>query len=95
MKFQPLFVLPLLAMALPAHAETAAPQLEYQSAFEAYQPYNDPEIKNWPNANQLVDEIGGWRVYAREPYEKTENSKPTESQEPAKHQQGHQHGGAK
>lgn len=102
MKFHYLFALPLLCMALPAHSETAAQTLEYQSAFEGYQAYSDPEIQNWPKANQLVEEIGGWRVYAREPYENKAENKPQDKPEsgvpidaakpPAA--KLHQHGGA-
>ncbi|WP_334118574.1 hypothetical protein [Limnobacter sp.] len=68
MKFHSLFALPLLALALPSHAQPAAQELEYQSVFEGYQAYSEPEIQNWPKVNQLVEEIGGWRVYSREPY---------------------------
>lgn len=99
MKFHHLIALPLLCMALPAHSETAAQTLEYQSAFEGYQAYSDPEIQNWPKANELVEEIGGWRVYAREPYEsKAENEAagavPTGAAKPPA-AKPHQHGGAK
>lgn len=55
------------ALALPVHAETAALELEYKSAFDGYQAYKETEIKDWPVVNQVVSEIGGWRVYAREP----------------------------
>lgn len=72
MKFHSLFALPWLVLALPSHAQPAAQELEYQSAFEGYQAYSDAELQNWPKVNQLVDEIGGWRVYAREPYEESE-----------------------
>jgi hypothetical protein len=94
MKFHSLFALLLLASALPAHAEQAVQELEYRSVFEGYQAYADPEIQNWPKANQLVEEIGGWRVYAREPYENSAKDKPTDSKEPAQ-PHSHQHGGAR
>jgi hypothetical protein len=84
MKFHSLSALLLLALALPAHAaEQTVPELEYQSVLDGYQAYSEPEIQNWPQVNQLVKEIGGWRVYAREPDED-----PTE-----KPQSHHQHGG--
>ena len=80
MKFHPLFALPsvVLVLAWPVHAETPAQELEYESVFEGYQAYSAPEIQNWPKVNQLVEEIGGWRVYAREPYEEKKEGKPTE-----------------
>lgn len=93
MKFHSLFALPWLVLALPSHAQSAAQELEYQSAFEGYQAYSDAEIQNWPKVNQLVDEIGGWRVYAREPYEKSAD-KPADSKEAAKQPTHHNHGGA-
>ncbi|MCR2747210.1 hypothetical protein [Limnobacter parvus] len=102
MKFHYLVALPLLGVALPVHSETAAQTFEYQSAFEGYQAYSDPEIQNWPKVNRLVEEIGGWRVYAREPYEsKAENNSdnpekgaaPTGAANPPA-AKPHQHGGA-
>ncbi|MCE2744282.1 MAG: hypothetical protein LW710_00055 [Burkholderiales bacterium] len=92
-----LFALVVLAVAMPAHAAPTMQELEYKSAFEGYKGYSDPEIQNWPKANQLVDEIGGWRVYAREPYEDKNQDKvktnPAASNEPAK-PKAHNHGGA-
>lgn len=93
MKFHSPFALLLLASALPAHAEQAVQELEYRSVFEGYQAYSDPEIQNWPKANQLVDEIGGWRVYAREPYEDKAKEQPASAKEAAK-PEAHNHGGA-
>ena len=79
MRFHPLFALPsvVLVLAWPVHAKTPAQELEYESVFEGYQAYSDPEIQNWPKVNQLVEEIGGWSVYAREPYEEKKEGKPT------------------
>lgn len=93
MKSYFLFAPLLLAFALPANAEQAVQELEYQSAFEGYQAYSDSEIQNWPKANQLVDEIGGWRVYAREPYEDKAKDEPADSK-PATQPSVHKHGGA-
>ncbi len=93
MKSHFLFAPLLLAFAFPANAEQAVQELEYRSAFEGYQAYSDSEIQNWPKANQLVDEIGGWRVYAREPYEDKAKDKPAVSRE-ATQPDAHKHGGA-
>lgn len=93
MKSHFLFAPLLLAFASSANAEQTVQELDYQSAFEGYQAYSDSEIQNWPKANQLVDEIGGWRVYAREPYEDPEKDKPASAQDPSK-TQSHHHGGA-
>jgi len=46
MKSYFLFAPLLLAFALPANAEQAVQELEYQSAFEGYQAYSDSEIQN-------------------------------------------------
>ena len=93
MKSHFLFAPLLLAFASSANAEQTVQELEYRSAFEGYQAYSDSEIQNWPKANQLVDEIGGWRVYAREPYEDKEKDKPAVSRE-ATQPNAHKHGGA-
>lgn len=91
MKFHSLFALPLLALALPAHAQAVAQELDYKSAFEGYQAYSEPDIKNWPEVNQRVEEIGGWRVYAREPYEEQSSEDKAAPAQPDPHRQ---HGGA-
>lgn len=98
MKLQLLIAPTLFAFALPLQAETAAQVLEYKSAFEGYKSYSDSEIQNWPKSNQLVDEIGGWRVYAREPAEAKQETKvegmSTGSTEQQPAPRPHQHGGA-
>lgn len=75
MKFKFPLLLPVAAMAvalLPntTQAESATQVLQYQSAFEGYRPFTTDDMKNWPEANRLVHEIGGWRVYAREGQDK-------------------------
>lgn len=103
MKFHFPFALLLLGLAVPAYSESAAQTLEYQSAFEGYQAYSDSETQNWPKVNELVEEIGGWRVYAREPYEEKTESKgiegsPVEAEKPPATKppasKSHHHGGA-
>lgn len=52
--------------------ESAVPRLsvpEYRSPLRAYQPFEDADLKDWKEANDRVGEIGGWRVYSREPFE--------------------------
>ncbi|HEX4844254.1 MAG TPA: hypothetical protein VFV57_11325 [Limnobacter sp.] len=66
MNLQRRTLLPCLALLLPAFAHTAENDLHYTSVFENYQPYAEPELQNWPKAIETVEEIGGWRVYARE-----------------------------
>lgn len=92
MTFHSLFALPLLALTLPAHAQTAAQELDYQSAFEGYQAYFEPDIQNWPKVNKEVGEIGGWRVYSREPYTEKSGDDKASSPQADPHRQ---HGGEK
>ena len=53
----------------PLDSAAATPALEYQSPLNAYQPFREPELSNWREANELVGRIGGWRTYAMEPWE--------------------------
>ena len=98
MKFTSPFAWLLLALGLPAHAEQTVPELQYQSVFDGYQAYADPEIKSWSKAIELVDEIGGWRVYSREPFENnvdgnSDSKTGQKANEPNHH--GHHHGGTR
>lgn len=55
-----------------ADPESAVPRLsvpEYRSPLSAYEPFEDADLKDWKEANDRVGEIGGWRVYSREPFE--------------------------
>ena len=73
--------LTLVSLSGVVHAlETAdAPQekfviVEYSSVFEGYTEWEWEEVSDWRQANSVVDEIGGWEVYAREPEESEENN---------------------
>ena len=59
----------------PLNAQAHTPALEYQSPLSGYQPYSEPPLQNWREANDLVGRIGGWRTYAQEPWE----AQPAES----------------
>ena len=60
--------------------ETAdAPQeksmiVEYSSVFEGYTEWEWEDVGDWRQANSVVDEIGGWEVYAREPEDSEEDN---------------------
>ncbi len=49
---------------------TSAPLLTkpllYPSAFGNYQPYADQPVQDWRKANATVNDVGGWRAYAKE-----------------------------
>ena len=73
--------LTLASLSGVVHAlETAdAPQektviVEYSSVFEGYTVWEWEDVGDWRQANNVVDEIGGWEVYAREPEESEEDN---------------------
>ena len=69
----------VLAFALAiAPASHASVELNYQSALDGYQAYSEPDITNWPQAIKTVEEIGGWRAYAREASEASPAAPPTQ-----------------
>lgn len=90
------YITALLLLAAPSLAltEQAEAQLEYESAFNGYKAYVEPEIQDWPAMIRQVEEIGGWRVYAREPHEKSTESPTRKPEDKPAHSHGHQHGGA-
>ena len=65
-----------LALGLPALSSSvalaqensggAAPQLKYRSVFNQYQGYSEQPVAPWRGTNDVVEKVGGWRVYARE-----------------------------
>lgn len=64
------FVLPLGQMALAqTHSNSATElviSLPYLSQLEGYQRYSPSKIETWRKSNQIVEQIGGWRSYAKE-----------------------------
>ena len=52
--------------------ETTAQTNEYESVFESYDNWEWEETSDWLEANQNVNEIGGWQYYSREDSEKTQ-----------------------
>lgn len=50
----------------PLDPKAAVPALAYRSAFDGYRAATVPEVGSWPQANDTVTRIGGWRAYARE-----------------------------
>ncbi|MBL0076855.1 MAG: hypothetical protein IPP41_13360 [Rhodocyclaceae bacterium] len=39
---------------------------QYRSVFAQYQGYSEQPLTAWSDTNDVVQKIGGWRVYARE-----------------------------
>lgn len=66
----------------------------YRSVLTGYLPYADSKFESWAKANQTVQELGGWRAYAKEPA-----VAPVEQKNPAPHNHSmpmrHPHGGHK
>lgn len=74
------WVVGVATAALTAHAEPTArasqpdpldpkasvPSLTYESSFKLYRRLGDEQPVSWREANDTVNRIGGWRVYARE-----------------------------
>jgi hypothetical protein len=57
----------------PQHAQNATPAsavVSYQSPISHYQPYRDMAVQPWAQSNQTVQEVGGWRTYAKEAKER-------------------------
>ena len=64
--------LPALAIAQqkarpdPADPKASVPPVIYVSPLKQYQPLGDEQVTAWKAANDLVEKIGGWKVYANE-----------------------------
>lgn len=50
----------------PADARAVVPPVMYVSPFAGYRSFKDERVADWKNANDVVGQIGGWKVYARE-----------------------------
>lgn len=57
---------PAPAPAASAAAAPIAPGTGYRSTLEQYRPFAEQNLGPWPQANETVRQIGGWRAYAQE-----------------------------
>jgi len=55
-------------------AQEKSVSVEYRSVFEGYTEWEWEDVGDWRRANSVVDEIGGWEVYAREPEDSEEDN---------------------
>ncbi len=64
-------------------------RLPYPSQLEKYQRYTSSKIETWRKSNQTVEQIGGWKAYAKDGV-----TTPTSSNEaqPQQHQMHHEMG---
>lgn len=50
----------------PLDAKADVPPLRYESPFALYRRMTETKVGSWPEANETVNRIGGWRAYIRE-----------------------------
>lgn len=50
----------------PLDAQARVPSITHTSPLASYRRLGDDKRVAWPEANQAVNRIGGWRAYARE-----------------------------
>ncbi len=53
----------------PADPKISVPTVIYVSPLQQYRPLGDEQVTPWQASNELVEKIGGWRVYAKEAQE--------------------------
>ena len=55
---------------MPAASAVGSPagalDKSYQPPLAGYQPFTEEKVISWPEANNVVGRVGGWREYARE-----------------------------
>jgi hypothetical protein len=44
----------------------ASAQVQYHSPIQTYQHYRPTNVQPWSASNQTVQDVGGWRAYAKE-----------------------------
>jgi hypothetical protein len=83
-----------VAQAGPPQAAPADAPFSYRSVLERYQPYSEQPVGSWPEANDTVGRIGGWRAYAREVQEaaKAKEAAEPKATGPAANPPPHGHG---
>mgnify|MGYP006287468719 CR=1 FL=1 len=71
-------------------------RLPYKSQLEGYQRYTSSKIETWRKSNQTVEQIGGWKAYAKEGVTTPASSNEAQPQQhQIHHEMGmkHEHGG--
>lgn len=56
----------------PLDPRSPVPPLNYQSSLTTLKPLDEPRLGSWEGANETVNRVGGWRVYAREAQRETQ-----------------------
>jgi hypothetical protein len=76
----------------PSSPAASVPAAAYRSALSGYQRYQEQPASSWKEANDTVNRIGGWRVYAREA---SQSAAPSAAASAAKPASAPGHGGHK
>jgi hypothetical protein len=63
----------------PLDARAAVPPLVWRSSLAQHRRWQEQPVGDWPQANQTVNRIGGWRSYAREAHAPTPAPAPAAS----------------
>lgn len=63
----------------PLDAGADVPRVVFQSMLTQYQRHSEQPVGSWKDANETVNRLGGWRVYAREAREAQPPAAPAAS----------------
>ncbi len=81
---------PLTTRAAPsASSQLPGTTISYRSAFDGYLPFKDEKPLPWKDTNSTVEQIGGWRAYAKEAPEPKPNQPQAQATEHADPHAGH------
>jgi hypothetical protein len=68
----------------PADPKASVPVVTFRSAFTEYRGWREEKLSDWHSANDVVGEIGGWRVYLREAHQPDPGPARQSPQQPPK-----------
>ena len=60
-----LFLPGIAAAADALDPKAEVPPLKYESPFNAYRPEREPKLQDWPQLNDKVRRLGGWKAFAK------------------------------
>ena len=81
---------PLTTRAAPSSSsQLPNAALSYRSAFEGYLTFRDEKPLPWKDTNNTVEQIGGWRAYAKEAPEPKPNAPQAQATEHPDPHAGH------
>lgn len=49
----------------PLDPKAEVPPVKYESPFNAYRPEREPKLQDWPQLNDKVRRLGGWKAFAK------------------------------